>query len=88
MKRIKSDWRSSLGDAHVSDLMTIQLEAPDVTEYDPLRAIELWNTRGLRSRRPQMFDETSMLPTENGDSDDEMIDEDEAWNELDNVDLH
>ena len=88
MKRIKSDWRSRLGEAHVSDLMTVQLEAPDVSQYDPMKAIELWNTRGLRSRRPQLLDDTiTMLPEDNGDSDDEIKNEDEAWDELDSADV-
>ena len=42
MKRIKSDWRASLGTSTLSDLMCGLLESCDINTYDPSSACGLW----------------------------------------------
>ena len=45
-KLIKSDWRSKLHDKKVTDLMTVQLNSPEIPQFDPLSSIQRWlNTR-------------------------------------------
>ena len=65
--------------------MTIQLEAPSIAEFDPESAIELWNTRGIRSRRPQFAEQC----TKNQEVQEaEPLNEDEenaAWIEIENL---
>lgn len=52
MKMIKSDWRSSLSNTALNDLMTIMMLTPDVGDFNPIPAVELWSTSSIRSRRP------------------------------------
>ena len=56
MKQIKNDWRSSLASDTINDLMTILLCSPDISNYNPKEAIQLWLTSGLRQRRPNFMD--------------------------------
>ena len=42
MKIVKTDWRSRLTDDSLSDLMLIKLDSPDVQEFDPQPAIDVW----------------------------------------------
>lgn len=49
LKVLKSDIRSNLRDCTVSDLITIQLLAPEIADFNPQEAIHLWNKS---SRRP------------------------------------
>ena len=42
MKRIKSDWRSSLATPTLSGLMCGLLESSDIDTYDPSKACSLW----------------------------------------------
>jgi hypothetical protein len=51
LKRIKTRLRSRLQDATLSDLMTIRIEGPKVSEFDPKKAIESW--KEMRKRRAQ-----------------------------------
>ena len=45
-KLIKSDWRSKLHDKKVTNLMTVQLNSPEIPQFDPLSSIQRWlNTR-------------------------------------------
>ena len=46
-----------------SDQLTVVLECPDVSAFDPSEAIHLWNTAGARSRRA-----TFVLPDNESDS--------------------
>ena len=54
MKKTKNDWRSNLCDKTLSDLILIELESPSIKNFDPDRAIALWNCSASagRSRRP------------------------------------
>ena len=49
MTFVKSDWRSRLSDIHLSDLMTVLLETPDVDQFDPSSAVKHWNHAGPRA---------------------------------------
>ena len=65
MKFVKSDWRSRLSDTHLSDLMTVLLETPDVDQFHHLQFHHLhWNHAGPRARRPNII-------TDIGDIDDD-----------------
>jgi hypothetical protein len=54
MKYVKSDWRSSLGNQSLNDLMRILLHSKSVRDFDPTTAIHLWRGSGARSRRPNI----------------------------------
>ena len=56
LKQIKNDWRSSLASDTTNDLMTILLCSPDISNYNPNEAIQLWLASGLRQRRPNFMD--------------------------------
>ncbi|XP_052074826.1 uncharacterized protein LOC127712430 isoform X2 [Mytilus californianus] len=43
LKMAKSDWRSKLSDANLSDQLTIMLEGPSILLFDPVPAINLWS---------------------------------------------
>ena len=55
MKQIKNNWRSSLASDTINDLMTILLCSPDISNYNPNEAIQLWLASGLRQRRPNFM---------------------------------
>ncbi|KAJ8038366.1 hypothetical protein HOLleu_15764 [Holothuria leucospilota] len=42
LKTTKTDWRSNLSDSHLSDLLVILIESPEVTEYNPDAAVDHW----------------------------------------------
>ena len=52
MKRVKNDWRSSLSNAALSDLLRITIDGPMVEDFCANLALETWWNRGERSRRP------------------------------------
>lgn len=52
MKKVKTDWRSSLKSDTLSDLMLVQLHSVDLDHFDPLPSINHWMTSGARKRRP------------------------------------
>ena len=54
--KVKTDWRASLTPAALSDLLTVQLLSPDVEDYDPTPAINLWLAESVRMRRPNLMD--------------------------------
>ena len=64
LKRIKSDWRSSLATEQVDRLMLVSLQGPTFDDYEAEGAMNKWWTNGQRSRRP-LFEEEGR-----GDSDD------------------
>ena len=53
MKRTKTDWRAKLTSKSLTDLLTVALYSPDIKEFDPTRAIDLWWEGSSLSRRPQ-----------------------------------
>ena len=67
MKQIKSDWRSNLGLEQINELMTVQLLSPDIKDFDPVKAIDLWVTSGLRRRRPDYMDAKAAMDTDDSD---------------------
>lgn len=66
MKQVKTDWRSNLTQDSLSDLMLVQLESPEISQFEPTQAIHLWNKAGPRSRRP-----TFVLQSDSSDEDSE-----------------
>ena len=53
MKIVKTDWRSRLTEDSLSDLMLIKLDSPDVQEFDPQPAIDVWMQK---KRMPDFYD--------------------------------
>ena len=52
MKSVKTDWRNSLTEEALVDLIRINLHSADIKEYNPDPAIHLWNKAAIRGRRP------------------------------------
>ncbi len=52
MKRVKTDWRSSLTARQLSRLMYITLEGTALDEFDAAAAVARWWNSGVRPRRP------------------------------------
>lgn len=52
MKRVKSDWRSTLDNKTLTNLMRICLSSPSIGHFDPEPAIQFWHVNGERARRP------------------------------------
>lgn len=42
MNRIKSDWRSTLNNESLNDLMTIEMSEKNLCSFDPTRSVSLW----------------------------------------------
>jgi hypothetical protein len=55
MKKLKTDWRSSLQECPLNDLLRVMLLCPPLSSFNPLPAINLWNSSGKASRRPNML---------------------------------
>lgn len=70
MKKVKSDWRSSLDTDTMTSLMRINLQSPDEDAFDPMPAIMIWNNLSKRKRRPFQPPYKKVLSKESdGDSD-------------------
>ena len=41
-KRVKSDWRSSVGAVQLSRLMYVSLEGPSLASFEPLKMVGVW----------------------------------------------
>ena len=67
MKQVKTDWTSCLQCDTLSDLMTVLLVSDEINAYDPTKAIELWHSSSLKSRRPDFMD------IDSDDSDNECV---------------
>ena len=52
MKKIKTDWRSSLKEPQLNDSFRVMLLSPNLQEFDPLPCIKLWNSSAKLVRRP------------------------------------
>ncbi|XP_070573865.1 uncharacterized protein [Ptychodera flava] len=52
MKLTKTDYRNRLSSATLTDIMRIKLQSPNISEFDPIPAIHLWNSSTQRHRRP------------------------------------
>ncbi|TDH07307.1 hypothetical protein EPR50_G00104580 [Perca flavescens] len=48
MKQVKSDWRSRLKGETLSDLLKTQLCSPDIKDFDPTKAIDIWHADSVR----------------------------------------
>ncbi|KAK0134949.1 Zinc finger protein 862 [Merluccius polli] len=69
MKQVKTDWRSKLTSASLTDLLMVQLSSPEIRNYDPSTAIDLWwNTETIYQRRPNFMTEGNSFEG-NSDSD-------------------
>lgn len=52
MKRVMSDWRSSLNTETLSMLMYLSIEGPEPDGYNSALAVQRWWEEGERARRP------------------------------------
>ena len=52
MKCVKTDWRSRLRDTMLTDLLRIQIDSPEISDYEPSAAIDMWLSSGLKAKRP------------------------------------
>lgn len=43
MKLVKTDWRARLKAETLCDLLTVQLNSPDIMHFDPTNAIKIWH---------------------------------------------
>ncbi|KAJ8346568.1 hypothetical protein SKAU_G00279690 [Synaphobranchus kaupii] len=62
MKLVKTDHRSTLTEKHLNDLMAVKMLSPEIGNFDPTRAIEMWNRDGKRCKRPNQKDRTRKKP--------------------------
>lgn len=69
MKRIKSDWRSSLNNDTLTDLMRIHLGTSAVEAFDPEPALRQWLASSERRRRPEINPYGQRVDAEESDSD-------------------
>ena len=53
MKSTKTQYRNSLKSSTLTLLMTVKLHTPDISEYDPVPAIQQWMTN--RHRKPNFM---------------------------------
>ena len=51
LKLLKTNQRTRLHDDSVSDQLMVMLNTYCIEEFDPMPAIHLWNSSGVRSRR-------------------------------------
>ena len=72
VKRIKSDWRSSLTTQMMNHLLTISIEGESTDDYVADRAVQLWWEGGDRHRRPQFLPANMQAEDENEDDEDEL----------------
>ena len=52
MKLMKTDWRNSLTDEAVTDLIRIALHFADIKEFNPDKAVHQWKKASIRGRLP------------------------------------
>uniref|UniRef100_A0A665UE42 HAT C-terminal dimerisation domain-containing protein n=1 Tax=Echeneis naucrates TaxID=173247 RepID=A0A665UE42_ECHNA len=51
----QSDWRSRLKGETLSDLLKTLLCSPDIKNFDPSKAIDIWHADSFHSRRPEFL---------------------------------
>ncbi|KAJ8391402.1 hypothetical protein AAFF_G00090320 [Aldrovandia affinis] len=54
--------RSTLTEAHLNDLMAVKMMSPEIGNFDPTRAIEMWNRDEKYCKRPHQKDRTRKKP--------------------------
>lgn len=52
MKRIKSDWRCCLSNDTLNILMRIDIEGPNIADFEPRPVVNRWYISGQANRRP------------------------------------
>ncbi len=52
MKLVKTNWRNSLTDEAVTDLIRIALHSADIKEFNPDQAVRQWKKASIRGRQP------------------------------------
>ncbi len=56
MKVAKNEYRTRLRTPVLTDILRVQMSSPDVTAFDPHKAVELWHRDSRRSRRVDYMD--------------------------------
>ena len=82
MKILKTDWWTRLSKQALNDQMFIHMSGGDIASFDPTSAIQLWNSGGVRQRRPAHLDGKT---EELGNSEDELEDLEEGRDMLQNI---
>lgn len=59
MKRIRSQMHAKVKADNMTDLLIIQLNSPDINNFDPRKAIHLWNTEHHPQLRTQDLTQTA-----------------------------
>lgn len=70
MKQVKSDRRSRLKGETLPDLLKTQLCSPDIKDFDPSKATDIWHADSLRSLRPEFVHKHRTKGTEGGSDSD------------------
>ena len=73
VKLVKNDWRSTLTNDSLNDLLMVQLETPSIEEYDPKPAIEYWINDCKRKRRPIYMDKDQEKIEEEREEEDDLV---------------
>ena len=53
MKRVKTDWRCSLGETVLDTIMRISIEGPELSKFDPQKAVESYFSTPRRPKRKE-----------------------------------
>ena len=73
MKRVKTEFRSSLSTATLNDLLLVNLLTPDIPQYDPSDAVKYWIHQ---SKRKPSYSQDQDAPTVGSDLDEVSFDPD------------
>lgn len=75
MKKVKTDWRATLGEESLPDSMRVHLKSAQIIALDPIPAIGEWNSSGKQAKRPNVpYGSRSQHLGSDSDSDRVMID--------------
>ena len=84
LKNVKTKLRTRLTAERVTDLLTVQLNAPSIKDFDPTEAIQLWNNPGRqRSRRPNTGYVATRVTSHSDSESDSDSEEDAAFVDMD-----
>ena len=80
MKLVKTDWRNSLTDEAVTNLIRIALHSADIKEFNPDQAVRQWKKASIRGRQPNQrvwkkkeSEGSQQIQDSNSDSYDQML---------------
>ncbi|XP_013370455.1 PREDICTED: sperm flagellar protein 2 isoform X2 [Chinchilla lanigera] len=71
MKHTRSHWHAKVKAERMTDILVIQLNSPDINNFDPKKAIHLWNTRTSFATSDSGSDSDCSSNSESQDNSDE-----------------